>query len=88
MRFNNNKELKVGDKVKVKKPDRNMLDMYEKYNFQKIPDSFLERYKIATIVKELNPIIDCLEKPIKQFKIESMGLNDTVYEFEIERYYS
>ena len=88
MRFNNNKELKVGDKVKVKKPDRNMLDMYEKYNFQKIPDSFLERYKIATIVKELNPIINYLEKPIKQFKIESMGLSDTVYEFEIERYYS
>ena len=88
MRFNNNKELKVGDKVKVKKPDRNMLDMYEKYNFQKIPDSFLERYKIATIVKELNPAINYLEKPIKQFKIESMGLSDTVYEFEIEMYYS
>ena len=88
MIFNNNKEQKVGDKVKVKKPDRNMLDMYEKYNFQKIPDSFLERYKIATIVKELNPVINYLEKPIKQFKIESMGLSDTVYEFEIERYYS
>lgn len=86
MKFNNNKELKVGDRIVFVKDGKNLDLLYEKYSYSKYPSNCPNKYNGSKIVEILS---NSYRKGdvIKRFRIKppSNGELITVFDFEIRR---
>lgn len=86
MKFNNSKELKVGDRIVFVKDGRNLDLLYEKYSYSKYASNWPNKYNGSKIVEILS---NSYRKGdvIKRFKIgpSSNGEFATVFDFEIRR---
>lgn len=86
MKFNNSKELKVGDRIVFVKDDKNLELLYEKYGYSKYASNWPNKYNGSKIVEVLYN--SCRKGVvIKRFRIgpSSEGEFATVFDFEIRR---
>ena len=84
MRFDNNKTLKVGDKVKFKRQDENLKSLYEKYELSPFSNSWLDKYNESIIIKELEVYTTETGEIVRRFCLNTID-NINVFDFEIRR---
>lgn len=84
MKFYNNKELRVGDKVVFIQDDEKLKSLYTKYGYSGYPSYWPNKYNGCKIVETLS---DSYRKGnvIKRFKVGTSSKGDfaTVFDFEI-----
>lgn len=86
MKFYNNKELRVGDRVVFIQDDEKLKSLYTKYGYSGYPSYWPNKYNGNKIVEILSN--SCRKGDlIKRFKIgpSSNGEFATVFDFEIRR---